>query len=68
MLVSTIQKDLGSTDVHEIVICLTSLANIMNETIAEAVREQVMKLLTHSTDLVRKKAIAVMQRIVTFLS
>ena len=30
MLVSTIQKDLGSSDVHEIVICLTSLANIMN--------------------------------------
>ena len=37
MLVSTIQKDLNSSDIHEIVICLTSLGSIMSTTIAEAI-------------------------------
>jgi len=47
MLVATILKDLTNGDVHEIVICLTSLGNIMNSTM----------------DLVRKKAILVLQKI-----
>jgi vesicle coat complex subunit len=63
MLVATILKDLTNGDVHEIVICLTSLGNIMNSTIASAVNEHVVKLLTHTTDLVRKKAILVLQKI-----
>ena len=63
MLVATILKDLASTDVHEVVICLTSLGSIMNATIASAILEPVTKLLTHTTDLVRKKAILVLQRI-----
>ena len=37
MLVATILKDLASTDVHEVVICLTSLGSIMNATIASAI-------------------------------
>jgi AP-4 complex subunit epsilon-1 len=63
MLVATIQKDLKDGDVHEIVICLTSLGNIMNPTIAESIMEHVIKLLNHTTDLVRKKAILVLQKI-----
>ena len=63
MLVATILKDLSSADVHEVVICLTSLGNIMNQTIAEAILEPITKLLTHTTDLVRKKAILVLQKI-----
>lgn len=63
MLVATILKDLTNGDVHEIVICLTSLGNIMNSTIASAVSEHVLKLVTHTTDLVRKKAILVLQKI-----
>lgn len=63
MLVATIIKDLTNGDVHEIVICLTSLGNIMNSTIASAVNEHVVKLLSHATDLVRKKAILVLQKI-----
>ena len=63
MLVATILKDLASTDVHEVVICLTSLGSIMNATIASAILEPVTKLLTHTTDLVRKKAILVLQKI-----
>lgn len=37
MLVATILKDLTNGDVHEIVICLTSLGNIMNATIASSI-------------------------------
>ncbi len=37
MLVSTIIKDLTNGDVHEIVICLTSLGQIINSTIASAI-------------------------------
>jgi AP-4 complex subunit epsilon-1 len=66
MLISTIQKDLASANIHEIVICLTSIDRIMNSTIAGAISDAVVKLLNHSTDLVRKKAILVLQRIVNF--
>ena len=64
MLVSTIQKDLTSSNVHEVVMCLTSLDLIMNQTIATAISESVIKLINHQTDLVRKKAILVLQKIV----
>lgn len=67
MLVSTILKDLSSTDVHEVVICLTALGNIMNNTIASGIVDVVVKLTQHTTDLVRKKAILIMQKIVTIL-
>lgn len=67
MLVSTIQKDLNSSDIHEIVICLTSLGSIMSTTIAEAITESVVKLLGHTTDLVRKKALLVLQKIVSVI-
>ncbi len=66
MMVSTILKDLSSTDVHEVVICLTALGNIMNNTIASGIIEAVVKLTTHATDLVRKKALLILQKIVTF--
>ena len=63
MLVATILKDLTNGDVHEIDICLTSLGNIMNSTIAESITEHVVKLLSHTTDLVRKRAVLVLQKI-----
>jgi AP-4 complex subunit epsilon-1 len=64
MLVATIMKDLNSSDVHEVVICLTALGNIMNTTIASGIIEPVIKLTTHTTDLVRKKALLILQKIV----
>jgi AP-4 complex subunit epsilon-1 len=67
MLVATILKDLNSTDVHEVVICLTSLSNIMNNTIASGIIDSVLKLTSHATDLVRKKAILIMQKIVIYV-
>ena len=63
MLVATMIKDLTNGDVHEIVICLTSLGQILNSTIASAITEHVVKLLGHTTDLVRKKAILILQKI-----
>lgn len=68
MLVSTILKDLNSTDIHEVVTCLTALGNIMNNTIASGIIDSVLKLTHHSTDLVRKKAILILQKIVISLS
>lgn len=65
MLVATILKDLNSQDVHEVVICLTALGNIMNNTIASGIVDVVVKLTQHATDLVRKKAILIMQKIVS---
>jgi len=35
----------------------------MNSTIASAITEHVVKLLNHTTDLVRKKAVLVLQKI-----
>lgn len=67
MLVSTIQKDLNSSNVHEVVMCLTSLDLIMNATIAGAITDSIVKLIGHQTDLIRKKAILVLQKIVTNL-
>jgi AP-4 complex subunit epsilon-1 len=59
MLVRTIQKDLESSSVHEVVMGLTTLHRLMNQTLADALLEQVLKLLHHPTDLVRKKALLV---------
>ena len=63
MLTATIQKDLKSTNVNECLICLTSLSKIINETIANAIGDSVIKLLSHQTDLIRKKALLVIGRI-----
>lgn len=67
MLVSTIQKDLNSSNVHEVVMCLTSLDLILNSTIATAISESIVKLIGHQTDLIRKKAILVLQKIVRII-
>ena len=44
--------------------CLTSLDLIMNTTIAGAISDSIIKLIGNQTDLIRKKAILVMQKIV----
>jgi hypothetical protein len=46
-----------------VVICLTALSKVMNQIIATAVSDLVLKLLSHQTDLVRKKAFLVVQKI-----
>ena len=63
MLISTIQKDLASSNIHEIVIGLTALTKLMNTSIVGSVADAVVKLLSHQTDLVRKKTLLVIEKI-----
>lgn len=63
LLVANIQRDLISTNVHEVVIALTALSKLINGTIVSALIDQINKLLIHPTDLVRKKAIMVLQKV-----
>ncbi|KRX02553.1 Armadillo-type fold [Pseudocohnilembus persalinus] len=62
LLIANFQKDLTG-GIHEIVIALTALAKLLNSTMVNALYNTVQGLLTHQTDLVRKKAIMVYQRI-----
>ena len=62
MLISTIQKDIASSNIHELVICLTVLPQLMNATVVQALGDSVIKLLSHRTDIVRKKSLLVMQK------
>jgi AP-4 complex subunit epsilon-1 len=63
MLISTIQKDLASTNINEIIIGLTALTKLMNSSIVGSVADAVIKLMSHQTDLVRKKALLVIEKI-----
>lgn len=63
MLIATIQKDLASTNVHEIVIGLTALTKLMNSSIVGSVADSVVKLMSHQTDIVRKKTLLVIEKI-----
>ncbi|CAK59090.1 unnamed protein product (macronuclear) [Paramecium tetraurelia] len=61
LLVATLQKDLASTNVHVVVNALTAVGKLISKTFVNALTEPVLKLLTHNTDIVRKKALMVMQ-------
>lgn len=63
LLVANLQRDLQSTNIHEVVIALTALAKLISPMMVGGVLEPLTKLLTHTTDLVRKKAVIVMHRI-----
>jgi AP-4 complex subunit epsilon-1 len=63
MLISTIQKDLASTNINEIIIGLTALTKLMNSSIVGSVADAVIKLMSHQTDLVRKQALLVIEKI-----
>lgn len=60
LLVATLQKDLASTNVHVVVNALTAVGKLISKTFVNALTEPVLKLLTHNTDIVRKKALMVM--------
>lgn len=63
MTLATIQKDLTSGNLHNIMHCLTALPKILNKTIIEGSLKLIVPLLKHTTDLVRKKALIVIQKI-----
>jgi AP-4 complex subunit epsilon-1 len=63
LLVANLQRDLQSTSIHEVVIALTALGKLISPMMIGGVIEPLTKLLTHTTDLVRKKAVIVLHRI-----
>mgnify|MGYP002345173448 CR=1 FL=1 len=63
LMLSTIQKDLASTNLHHVMYCLTALPKLLNKTIIEGSVEPLVKLLKHPTDLVRKKTLIALQKI-----
>jgi len=62
LLICNLQKDLQSASVIEIATALGYLAKAMNQTFIDALAEQVLKHLGHPNELVRKKALLVVQR------
>lgn len=66
LLLSSIQKDLTSTSLHNMIVCLTALPKLINSIIVEACLDTILKLIKHPTDLVRKKALLVLEKIYRF--
>ena len=65
LLVSNLQKDLQSTNYLEVSSALTAVCKLVNIGFLHAFSEQIIKLLSHSNEIIRKKAIAVMNRFMT---
>lgn len=63
LMLSTIQKDLTSSNLHYVMYCLTALPKLLNRTIIEGSLEHLLKLLKHPTDLIRKKTLIALQKI-----
>lgn len=47
LLVSTLQRDLASTNIHEVVIALTAVSKLISQSFVSALIEPIMKLLNH---------------------
>ena len=62
LLVSSIQKDLQSTNWVEVCMALTTIAKFANPLIIQAVCEPVMKLLDNKDNKIRKKAVMCLYR------
>jgi AP-4 complex subunit epsilon-1 len=62
LIVNTIQKDLKSDNYLVCCAALTAVCKLLNEETIPAVLPQVVELLTHSRELVRKKAVMALHR------
>ena len=62
LMVATIQSDLSSNNELVVSSALTALIRIVDVSIIQAVIEPVQKLLTHTSENVRKKAVYALQR------
>ena len=62
LMISTMQKDLGSSNHLEILAALNCLSKLSNSSVIEAVQEPVCKLLEHSHEMIRKKAVMVLNK------
>ncbi|CAM9632684.1 unnamed protein product [Chrysoparadoxa australica] len=63
MLVNQMQRDLSSSNHLEACAALTALSHLVTEDMIPAVLSHVVKLLKHDKELVRKKAVMVLQRL-----
>jgi AP-4 complex subunit epsilon-1 len=59
-MISTMQKDLQSKNYLEILAALNCLSKLSNNHVMQAVHEAVIKLLDHSHEMIRKKAVMVL--------
>jgi AP-4 complex subunit epsilon-1 len=62
LLVNTIQRDLKSSNYLEVCAALGAVCKLMNAETIPAVLPQVVELLSHSQELVRKKAVMALHR------
>eukprot|EP01053_Blabericola_migrator_P000033 Blabericola_migrator_1__32@NODE_1009_length_5717_cov_122_400531_g692_i0_p1_GENE_NODE_1009_length_5717_cov_122_400531_g692_i0NODE_1009_length_5717_cov_122_400531_g692_i0_p1_ORF_typecomplete_len969_score283_85Adaptin_N/PF01602_20/3_2e101AP4E_app_platf/PF14807_6/4_4e08Cnd1/PF12717_7/0_0022Cnd1/PF12717_7/2_6Arm_2/PF04826_13/0_44Arm_2/PF04826_13/2_2Cnd3/PF12719_7/0_0097HEAT_EZ/PF13513_6/1_1e04HEAT_EZ/PF13513_6/0_085HEAT_EZ/PF13513_6/3_4e03HEAT_EZ/PF13513_6/2_2e02CLASP_N/PF12348_8/6_5e03CLASP_N/PF1234 len=58
LLVNTIQKDLASVDYLEVAVALTSCAQVIQAEAVPILLPLIVKLLSHSKELIRKKALS----------
>ena len=62
LLVSNLQKDLQSPNYLEVSAALTAVCKLVNSGFLHAFSEQILRLTGHSNELVRKKAVIVLNR------
>ena len=60
LMISTIQRDLQSKNHLEVLSALTVLGKICNQHVLMAVNDGVQKLLAHTHEMIRKKAVMIM--------
>ena len=65
LLVSNLQKDLQSANYLEVSSALTAVCKLVNIGFLHAFSEQIIKLLSHPNEIIRKKAIIVLNRFMT---
>ena len=62
LLVANLQKDLQSANYFEVSSALTAVCKLVNIGFLHAFSEQIVKLVAHANEIIRKKAIIVMNR------
>ena len=62
LLVNTIQRDLQSTNIVEVCMALTVICKLINAEMIPAVLQYVVPCLSHSREIVRKKAVLALHR------
>lgn len=64
LLVATLQNDLNSKNVHEVMAALITISKILCPFIVQAIVEPVSKLLNHTNENIRKKAVMALHKVI----
>lgn len=64
LLVATLQADLNSKNVYEVMAALVTISKILCPFIVQAIVEPVSKLLNHTNENIRKKAVMALHKVV----